>query len=119
MKTTKMKAYKVNDREYYCDYACVVFAETRGKAIAAALGTDEFPLGDWNFTELKAVRVPELDKYYRGLNYMDWDYMPDRIALVQHAGFLCSDPDEDECRKCEANCYCGAYEDLLYERSIE
>ena len=57
-----MKAYEIYDKKRYADYAVIVFAETRGKAIASAIGTDEFPKYDWDFTELRATRIPKLDK---------------------------------------------------------
>ena len=49
-----MKAWYVTDRKGYSDYTIIVFAETRGKAIASAIGTDEFPKYEWDFTELFA-----------------------------------------------------------------
>lgn len=110
-----MKAYKVYDREGYADYSCVVFAESRGKAVALALGTDEFPSGDWDFTQLTARRLPSLDKCYRGHWYMDWDNMDDRVALVREAGFIC-DPecaDLDDCKDCQAKDWCSQYEQMM------
>lgn len=55
-----MKAYLVRDIESSEDYCTVVFGETRGKAIQAALATDA----------IRATRVPALDTYYRGLPEM-------------------------------------------------
>ena len=110
-----MKAYKVRDRQGYCEYTVVVFAETSGKAKAEALGTDEFPYSDWDFIELTATRVPALDKYYRGKSEMDWDDMQDRVALVKEAGFRC-DPDYadlDDCKNCEAKDWCEQYESMM------
>ena len=110
-----MKAYKVKDRQGYCEYSVVVFAETSGKAKAEALGTDEFPYSDWDFIELTATRVPALDKYYRGKSEMDWDDMQDRVALVKEAGFRC-DPDYadlDDCKNCEAKDWCEQYESMM------
>lgn len=115
-----MKAYKVRDREGYSEYSMVVFAETRGKAISYALGTDEFPKYEWDYTQLKAERIPVLDKYYRGYRTMDWDNMQDRVAMVKEAGFQCDDEyaDIDECKNCEAKEYCGEYE-YLQEQQTE
>lgn len=76
-----MKAYKISDLKGYADYSTVVFAETSGKAKAIAITTDAF--NDYEFTEISARRVPELDKYYRGLDEMDWLDDADRIALVR------------------------------------
>ena len=115
MKTNKMKAYQVHDREGYSDYSCVVFAETRGKAISNALGTDEFPFCDWDYIQLTAWRRPQMDKYYCGKTYMDWYDMDDRIALVKDCGYRCEDADYNECLKCQANVWCEEYERLRGE----
>ena len=109
----KMKAYQIEDREGYAEYSCVIFAECRGKAISLALGTDEFPQSDWDFTQLKARRIPSLDKYYRkGHWYMDWYNNEDKIALVKEAGYQCDDDSFDPvgCSKCCAKDFCSKYE---------
>lgn len=109
-----MKAYKVSDRKGLSDYSVVVFADTPGKAVSLALGTDEFIRSDWDFIELKAKRIPKLDDSYRGYWFMDWDNMADRVALVKEAGFMC-DPDYaeiDDCKNCEAKEWCEEYERL-------
>lgn len=112
-----VKAYQIIDREGYADYSCIVFAETRGKAISLALGTDEFPKHDWDFTQLKAYRIPALDKAYRGTWYMDWYNEEDRLALVKEAGYMCDEDsfDPDECERCCAKEYCSRYEEYLEE----
>ena len=112
-----MKAWCVTDREGYSDYSVIVFAETRGKAIARALGTDEFPERDWEFTELIARRKPVLDSSYRGLSEMDWDNDSDRLAMVRFGGYRCDDDsfDPDDCKKCAGKDYCGRYEEYLEE----
>ena len=123
-----MKAYVVSDRKGYSDFSVIVFAENRGKAITAALGTDEFPYQDWSFTELRAIRMPQLDKCYRGHWRMDWDDPADRLAMVKDCGYYCADDafDPDECSKCDAKEYCSAYAEYLeqeaqrdYEASVE
>lgn len=112
-----MKAYQISDREGYCDYSCIVFAETRGKAISLALGTDEFPKHEWDYTQLKAIRIPALDKCYRGRWYMDWGNDEDRIDLVKEAGYCCDDDafDPDECDLCVAKEWCDRYEEYKEE----
>ena len=109
-----MKAYKVCDREGYSPCSIIVFAETRGKAISYAIGTDEYPKYEWDYTQLKAVREPALDKHYRGNTFMDWDNMEDRVAMVRDAGFCCDDDyaDIDDCKNCDAKEYCEEYERL-------
>lgn len=112
-----MKAYVVSDRKGYSDWIVVVFAESRGKAIVAALDTDEFPYGDWSYTELRAIRKPEFDKHYRGNWRMDWDNPDDRLAMVRAGGYYCDDDsfDPDDCAKCSGKDYCSRYEEYLDE----
>lgn len=108
------KAYKVTDRKGYSDYAVIVFADTPGRAVSGALGTDEFPMGDWDFIELKAIRIPALDASYRGNWSMDWYNMSDRVAMVKEVGFSC-DPDFitlKECKDCPAKDWCSVYETM-------
>lgn len=116
-----MKAYVVSDREGYSEWTVVVFAESRGKAIAAALGTDEFPSGDWSYTELRAIRKPELDKHYRGNFCMEWDNPDDRLAMVRDGGSYCNEDafDPDDCTKCSGKDYCSRYEEYLDEKEAE
>ena len=112
-----MKAWHVIDRKGYSDYSIIVFAETRGKAIASAIGTDEFPKYDWDFTELCARRKPALDGAYRGAWRMEWDNDDDRLAMVRWGGYRCDDDafDPDECESCVAKNECSKYEEYLEE----
>ena len=116
-----MKAYVVSDREGYSEWIVVVFAESRGKAIVAALGTDEFQFGDWSYTELRAIRKPEFDKYYRGNFRMDWDDQNDRLAMVRDGGYYCNEAAfyPDDCAKCCSKDYCSRYEEYLDEEVKE
>lgn len=111
-----MKAWYISDRKGYCDYAIIVFAETRGKAIYSAIGTEEFEKYEWSFTELRAIRKPAFDKYYRNSWRMDWCNAEDRIAMIKE-GFCCDDDsfDPDECELCEGKEYCTRYEEYLEE----
>ena len=101
-----MKAYKIADLKGYADYSPVVFAETSGKAKAIAITTDAF--NDYEFTEISARRVPKLDKYYRGLDEMDWFDDADRIALVRDAGYSCAPAcwEGEDCTRCPAKQWC-------------
>lgn len=108
-----MKAWRVYDREFYTPYAIIVFAETRGKAVSAALCSEEFPKDDWNYTELCALRAPTLDKHYRGKWRMEWDDDEDRLAMIREAGFFCQELDSDECERCSGKEFCEAYKDYL------
>ena len=104
-----MKAYIITDLQGYADYSTVVFAETSGKAKAIAIHTDAFE--DYEFTEISARRIPALDKYYRGLDEMDWEDSGDRIAMVKEAGFSCSPEywEEEDCENCPAKQWCDRY----------
>ena len=116
-----MKAWYVTDREGYSDYSIIVFAETRGKAIASVIGTDEFPRYEWSFTELFARREPALDGAYRGEWRMEWDNDSDRLAMVQWGGYYCDEDafDPDDCERCVAKDHCSRYEEYLEEEQEE
>ena len=105
-----MKAYKISDLKGYADYSTVVFAETSGKAKAIAITTDAF--NDYEFTEISARRVPKLDKYYRGLDEMDWFDDADRIALVRDAGYSCDQEcwEGEDCTRCPAKQWCERWQ---------
>lgn len=64
-----MKAYTVKDR-FDPLFSTVVFAETAGKARAIARYTDACEGLD--FIDIRAKRVPAMDKFYRGKPEMDW-----------------------------------------------
>lgn len=116
-----MKAWYVTDREGYSDYAIIVFAETRGKAIASAIGTDEFQKYEWHFTEMSARRKPALDGAYRGNWRMEWENDDDRLAMVQLGGYYCDEDvfDPDDCEKCVGKNYCSRYKEYLEEAEEE
>lgn len=105
-----MKAYVISDLKGYADYLTVVFAETSGKAKAIAITTDAF--NDYDFTEISARRVPKLDKYYRGLDEMDWFDDADRVALVRDAGYSCNPEclEEEDCTRCPAKQWCERWQ---------
>ena len=101
-----MKAWICRDK-YECAYSTVVFAETRGKARAFARYTDACEYVD--FVDIEVHRVPQMDKYYRGKNEMDWFDTGDRIALVKECGFYCSyeiSKSDLRCVDCPAKEWC-------------
>lgn len=112
-----MKAYHISDYGGYCEYSKIVFAETAGKAKAYAAGSDGFE--DFSFTEMRAIRVPELDELYRGNVEMDWDNAGDRMAMVKLAGFRCSDDCDCEGKSCPAYDFCGRAEEEAAEAEEE
>lgn len=101
-----MKAYIANEAHNLFEGSIVVFAESAGKARAVALQSDAFE--DYEFTEIRVKRCPQLDKCYRGLPEMDWYNMDDRIAMVRYADYCC-DYGED-CEECPAKEWCSEYE---------
>ena len=108
-----MKAWIVDD-PIEAVSAAVVFAETRGQAKVLAQSTDA--CGDMAFTDIRAVRAPELDQFYRGKSQMDWLDPDDRIAMVQYGGFHCSpevDVQKEKCGACPAHEWCDRYEDTM------
>ena len=112
-----MKAYLITDRKSYSDSALIIFAESRGKAISLALGKDEFQYYDFAYIDLRALREPVLDKYYRGKHEMCWDDDEDRLALVKECGFTCNDDafDPESCEICSAKAYCDRYQEYLWD----
>lgn len=111
-----MKAYYVSDRNCDSGYGYVVFAETRGKAIAHALSGCDCAFDDYTWTEMRATRRPVLDKFYDGRTEMDWCNMDDRTAMVKYAGFSCSyevDATVEECIECLAHEWCDRYESMI------
>ena len=108
-----MKAYSVSDINGNTGYSYVVFAETRGKAIRHALDHCDGTFDYYAWTEMRAIRKPALDKFYRGKAEMDWSDMEDRVAMVRYAGFQCSDEYDvtsDECEQCAAHEWCDRYD---------
>ena len=107
----KMKAYAVSDKNGNVDYDIVTFAESRGKAISYALHDESYCGCYW--TEMRAIRKPQLDKYYRGKLEMDWFDMGDRVAMVRDAGYQCSyevDVTIEKCEACPAHKWCERWE---------
>lgn len=110
-----MKAYSVSDVNCNTGYSYVVFAETRGKAIRHALDYCDCAFEYYTWTEMRAIRKPALDRFYRGKREMDWEDMEDRVAMVRYAGFYCSDEvlvGSDECVQCPAHEWCDRYDGM-------
>ena len=102
----RLKAWIAQETETWSN-ATIVFAETRGKARSVAMHTDACE--DVSFIEIYIRRVPQMDKYYRGLSEMDWFDPDDRIAMVRDAGFSCTyelDKSDLDCDKCPACKWC-------------
>lgn len=100
-----MKAWLVYEKNE--TLSTVVFAETAGKARALAQHTDACE--DVEFCDIRAQRIPQIDKYYTdGKLEMDWLKTEDRIALVKEAGFRCDKEyyDPFDCESCPASKWC-------------
>lgn len=108
-----MKAYKVMDKQGVCDCATIIFAETREKARVIAMHSETFEWYDYlGYTDFWVRRIPQLDKYYRGVDEMAWDNEEDRIAMVKDGNFTCSydyDTEDLECKQCPAKQWCIRY----------
>ena len=97
-----MKAWLVYEKNE--TLSTVVFAETAGKARALAQYT--YTCEDVEFCDIRAQRIPQIDKYYTdGKLEMDWFKMEDRVALVKEAGFQCN-YDPFDCESCPAAEWC-------------
>lgn len=110
-----MKAYTVSDANGNVGVDYIIFAETRAKAIKYALDHCDGAFDFYTWTEMRALRMPRLDQYYRGKPEMDWNDMTDRVAMVKEADFRCSDEVSvslSECEECDAHPWCGKYESL-------
>ena len=108
-----MKAWIVDD-PIDASTAAVVFAETRGQAKVLAQSTDACE--DMAFTDIRAVRATELDRFYRGKSETNWFDPDDRIAMVKYGGFHCSYETEvykEKCEACPAHEWCDRYEGMM------
>ena len=102
------KAYSITDTTSY-EYSTIVFARSRNEARKLAMYTDAFD--DAEYINIRAIRNPNLDQYYRGLMEMDWNDDGDRVAMVRFAGFECSVEDSyPDCENCPSKQWCGRYE---------
>ena len=111
----KLKAWSVTDKDDPM-YTAIVFAETRGKARKLAQSTDACE--DLDFTQIRVLREPKLDEFYRGEWQMDWCNPADRVAMVRYGNMMCSyevDISEEKCSACSAHEWCSRYEDMHEE----
>lgn len=113
-----LKAYVVRDKDYYRDFATVVFARNRNEARSLAMKTDACE--DLSYLEIEAKRKPALDNSYRGRWEMDWNDPQDRIDCVKLAGMYCSYETDPKCGSCPARDWCERYKDDIesYDRII-
>ena len=111
-----MKAWGVTDGNCNTGVTYIIFAETRGKAIRYALDHCDGAFDWYEWTEMRALREPKLDKYYRGKPEMEWDCAEDRIAMVKDAGFYCTYEFSDDdlgCETCPAREWCSRHENMM------
>lgn len=110
-----MEAWKVTCE--YEPYPEIVFAKARLEAACLALSIDSF--SEYSITDIKAQRLPQMDKYYKdGKWLMDWDNPEDRLVMVKECGFNCGVDyfEPSDCEKCSAKDYCNQYADVKGER---
>lgn len=110
-----MKAFGVDDYNGYSEGSIIVFAETRAKAKATAINTDEFCDFEWN--ELRAIRYPILDALYNGRAVVEWmDDVEITRVLVRDYGWHCYDTEGySVCKNCELNKDCEYYIESIEE----
>lgn len=106
----KLKAYHVENEDDYEWCSTVVFAETRGQAKVLAQSTNACE--DADFIRIRAIRLPEFDKEYRGHSEMDWNDEEDRRALARH-GWHCLGVDRKMCATCFVKDDCQDYKAYL------
>ena len=109
-----MKAYYVYyDPTEYDRWSVVVFAESAGQAKMEAMRSGY--LGDdCEYIELRAKRVPKLDKSFRGHTVMEWDLdMQDRIDLYEADVYRCDAEYTEEwmCNECQLKDRCEEYKE--------
>ena len=83
---SKKKAYQITEG-YYADCAFVVFAESANKAKSIGLGLFRYANYDCRYIDIKAERMPLLDKFYKGEEEIDY-YNPEvKKILVEEYGW--------------------------------
>lgn len=103
-----MKAWTVRDIERLDSGVSIVFAETRAKAISAALGIGNFEDSKW--CDIRATRFKEFDDKYIGKTEIDWDDPEIRLILVRDYDWSCMET-SDRCEGCSARKWCMHWED--------
>lgn len=106
MGMVKYKAYRVGLKNTV--ESDIVFAETAGKAKSTALRFSDWEYDYYDFCNLYAIRLPGLDKFYRGDRFMDWEDPVDRINLVK-SGWRCNEEYDCEMEECPAYNFCDRY----------
>ena len=102
-----MKAWRVSDNKCECGTA-IVFAETRAKAIYAALTFDD-QFEDCKWIDMWAKRFSQYDQYYNGKTIVDWNDLEDRVRLVKEFGWCCAESESWMCTNCPAKEWCEEY----------
>lgn len=103
-----MKGWIANDKNCDCGSE-IIFADTRGKAIAKALGRDN--LEDLDFTDIRVHRLPEIDGMENAEptdNY--WLNDDIRLILVKQYDWACYEPEYSDCDNCVAKQYCHYFD---------
>lgn len=100
-----MKAWIVEDED--CEFATVVFAETRGKARVEALYTDCCQYME--FLQIRPRRLPYADNLYKdGMRELEWENPEHRRVMLLH-GWHCLDDEYVDCEDCETKDVCEQY----------
>lgn len=101
-----MKAYKAWDNGAVELYSTVVFAESAKEAKKIAFTTDVCENAE--YIDVRVLRLPEMDKHYRGRSEINWDDEEGRRALVE-LGWRCFETSW-ECDTCKCRDICLTWE---------
>lgn len=99
-----MKAYQVCADN--TDGSIVVFAENSNQARYYGCRTDE--LDYEGYMNLRAYRLPKIDKFYQeGKAYVNWDEDDEiRDILIKEYGWCCLEPQYENCMRCGSEHCC-------------
>lgn len=114
----KPVAWEVSSAYTYSEGVVIIYATSRGKAKSLALWEEPFVTDDSIYTDMRARRRPELDKYWKkGLTYLSWEDNLARLIMVKKLGFTCTDETQllssTECQYCKASLYCDTCKELF------
>ena len=113
MNEAEKKAFVITNSKCEELGAVVVYAKTAGQAKNKAICVMD--MFDNEYTEMRARRAAEFDKYYpKCRDYLDWEMDEDRLLLVKH-GWQCSMEIECEGIDCPAHHICDRYKEYEIE----
>lgn len=110
----KHKAYVTTNEHIY--YVCFAESATKARSTIFNEYTSDILKHLVLFTDLRVRRVPELDSYYRGETFLDWEHPRDRMGLVGVLQYSCFEPDrQKDCVECSAKHVCDDFAAYMEE----